>query len=367
MGETREVVLVGAGPAGAAAALGLARAGVPGVLVLERQALPRDKACAGGLGPKARAELQRLGLWEQVAARAYPISGVRLVSPGGREAVAAGRASAHVLRRRVLDGLLVEAARAAGVEVHTRCKAERLLWRAGRVVGVRAAGQDLEAGWVLLAHGATGHLGVAAEPRPRRLLQTCLGWYEDLALRPNTVEMLWDEELAPHYGWLFPESDRVANLGVCIAAERLGRRSVRALFARFLERQFGPRVRAARQVGGWLSHPISVSTRVRPAAPPGCLALGEAARLVNPATGEGIAQALTSGRLAAEALLAMRAGLPEREAVRRYARGLSRELQLGFLLGEAFMRLGVPALDVVVGLARSRWLGGLTSDAMAKM
>ncbi len=367
MSEEREVVIVGAGPAGAAAALGLARAGVRGVLVLERQALPRDKVCAGGLGPKARAELQRLGLWERVAARAYPISGVRLVSPGGREAFAAGQASAHVLRRRELDGLLLEAARAAGVEVRTRCRVTGLVWRGGRVVGVRAAEQELGARWVLLAHGATGHLGDLAEARPRRLLHTCLARFEELALRPNAVEMVWDQALRPHYGWLFPESDSAANIGLCIAAGQLGHRSVRALFARFLERRFGPRVRAARQVGAWRSHPISVSTRVRHAAPPGCLALGEATRLVNPATGEGIAQALTSGRLAAEALGAMRAGLPEREAVRRYAWGLTRELQLGFALGEAFMRLGVPALDAVVGLARSRWVGRLTSDAMARM
>ena len=101
-----EVVIVGAGPGGSAAALALAQRGVKDVLLLDRDPFPRDKTCGSGLSPNALKVLDQLGLGDAVRAQAYPIMSVRIGTPGGKEMILASNAAAVVLLRRVFDNQL---------------------------------------------------------------------------------------------------------------------------------------------------------------------------------------------------------------------------------------------------------------------
>jgi len=350
-----DVIVVGAGPAGSVAARELARRGRR-VVLIEAKRFPRPKICAGGISPRARAGLRRLGLWNRIAPEAHEISGIRLGAPSGRETLWIGAASAAVLNRSRLDHLLAQAAVEAGAELREGCSASALLVERGRTSGVRLAGGDvLQAKWVIAADGANGRLG--SDPRPRRRLQTCVAWFRGLAFTPHVLEMYFDAEIAPHYGWLFPESEAVANVGICLDAERLGRRSVRDVLDRFLDRHFAARRASAETIGRWRGFPISVAGEVRHRAPLGTLLAGEACRLVNPATGEGISHAVHSGALAAECVdEALARGSEPGAVAASYERRLRLHSGMSLRAGDWFCRFGRPAIEGAVRVGEIPWL-----------
>src|SRR4051812_1706417 len=105
-----DVIVVGAGPGGATAALRLASAGVRDVLLLDGASFPRDKTCGSGLSPTALALGDELGIGDEIRSRATPIDSVRITAPGGGSFVLASNAAAVVLLRREFDHVIVRKA-----------------------------------------------------------------------------------------------------------------------------------------------------------------------------------------------------------------------------------------------------------------
>jgi geranylgeranyl reductase family protein len=300
MSEWFDLVVIGAGPAGCSAALEAASHGLGSVLLLEKEQIPREKICAGGLSPQSRRFLKRRGLWAAVSRAGYPIRAARLRTPGGRDFILDGRSRTAVIRRSRLDTILAEAAAQAGAVVRRGCLAEGLMTERGRVTGVRAGGAELRAGCVLVANGSLSRFH--RQKPPRRQWLACLGRYEGVRFRPYTIELIYGRELFPRYGWLFPESALEANIGLCVERGSLRGRRLQDLFADFLHRYLGPRCAGARLIGQLQFHAILPSDRIEHGNLPGTLLAGDAARLVNLFTGEGISYALRSGWLAARAL-----------------------------------------------------------------
>src|SRR5260221_13753152 len=100
-----DVIVVGAGPGGASAALRLASAGVRDVLLLDGATFPRDKTCGSGLSPTALALGEELGIGDEIRSRATPIDSVNIVAPGGRFFVLASNAPAARVPRAAFDQL----------------------------------------------------------------------------------------------------------------------------------------------------------------------------------------------------------------------------------------------------------------------
>ncbi len=334
-----DVIIVGAGPGGATAALRLAGAGATDVLLLDGATFPRDKTCGSGLSPTALALAEELGIGDELRSRATPIESVKIVAPGGRSFVLASNAAAVVLLRREFDDLLVRQALAKGARLEGGVRIRGLVHEGGRVVGVRTAdGRELRARFVLCADGA--HPIFSTDPRPKRSISTLMGWWDGADFTPGQIEMIFDRNVAPLYGWLFPESDQRINIGICIDGQdaRGGktRRNVRDVFRGFLDDHFARRLERARQVGSFKGHPIVYTTWVGHCAAPGALYLGEAARVTHNATGEGISQAMQSGIFAADAALSVLAGrASEDEAWRAYVWKHRKRFTLGFLAGYA--------------------------------
>lgn len=353
MTELVDVLIVGAGPAGSAAALGCARRGIEKVVVIDKSNFPRTKVCASGLSPRAQKFLQSKGLWDRIGAEAYSICGIRLVSPSGCSAHFDGSGPASVLARQRLDRILIEEAVAAGAEFRPGTRAASLLYDGARVVGVRTDSEEITARWVVNAGGAKVRLGHI--PGGRVLLHTCMAWFEGLDFTPNVVEMIFDPAIAPHYTWLFPESPTRVNIGFCIDANRRDS-SVREIFAGLLERHFSDRLLGAEQIGRWRSHPIAASVDVDLAPPVGLLPVGEAAALVNAGTGEGIAYGLESGELAALMIeRGLRGSYDASEVTREYLAACHRRFTVGLRGGEIFRLHGSRVLNAVTHFG-NRWM-----------
>jgi menaquinone-9 beta-reductase len=343
------VVIVGAGPGGGAAAITLAQHGVTDVLLVDKDEFPREKTCGSALSPNGVAMLEQLGVGEQVRRLGYIIDGMRLGTPGGRQMVFRSEQAAVILLRKHFDNLLVERARSLGVRFRPGLHARELIVDAGRVVGVRTKeGEEIHASHVVCADGA--HSIFSRDPRPRRTISTLMGWWEGFPFEPHTLEMIFDPNLAPFYGWMFPESAERVNIGICMDGDETAgprrSRNVRDVFERFLDDHFSARLRGARPNGRWKGHPISYTTFIDHLHAPGVVYLGEAARITHNATGEGIYQALQSGTYAGDAIAAIHRGAKETRAMARYARACRRRFTGSFLAGHLVRGLvQTPILD----------------------
>ncbi len=290
-----DLIVVGAGPAGAAAALEARRLRADAaVLLVDKAAFPRDKPCGDGIGPHAADQLAALGA-AGVLDGYPPVSRLRFRAPDGTEVSGEMARPNRVVPRRVLDARLVDAAVASGAVLH------RSHVRALEDHGDRVVLDGELAGRVVV--GADG-----ANSAVRRLLDLAGNPPDDVAIAvrgyapapPGPPEQFvdWVPEGWPAYAWCFATGTGLANVGYGLLRSRLdGGRAT--LYGRL--RTLLPGLEA--DAATLRAHHLPLST-YRP--PPGrgrVLLAGDAASLVNPVSGEGIYYALASGRLAAAAAL----------------------------------------------------------------
>lgn len=344
MEDVWDLVVVGAGPAGSAAALGALRLR-PGlrVLLLDKAAFPRDKACGDGIAAHGRDELARLGV-PGLIDDYRPAPRLTVVSPGGLRVSATAARPNHVVPRRVFDARLVEAARAAGAEV--RVHRVRALSGAGPVAEV----DGIRARAVVAADGANSAarrlIGLPASPE--RHTAIAVRGYASVPDEDDVQLIAMQRAGWPAYAWSFPIGDGTANVGFGMLLPRLhatglpGRQVLHGRLAELLPDRPARDLRA---------HHLPLSTG-RPAPGAGRVLLaGDAASLINPLTGEGIYYALLSGRLAGEAAAAAPGDpLPVyRDALRRE---LGRHLRTTDLLARLAQSPGF--IDAAIATAARR-------------
>lgn len=303
-----DVVVIGAGPAGCAAGATAARAGAR-VLVVDRACFPRHKTCGDAVSNKGAAIVDELaGRGRELARIPHAVvdDGVAIL-PDGTEIVRSfGHDPGWIVPRFSLDARLVEHLRASGAELREGVAARGLVQEGDRVVGIATQGESITAGCVIAADGA-GSIAAASlgEPyrRGRHLAVAITAYYE--AVRPSAhgraAEHFFEPGLRAGYGWIFPPVDGIANVGVYQRADRFHAHGddPKTLLARFIAAH-RDRFDGARAVGRprvW-----SLPLAVPPSAPAvaGLLRAGDAASYIDPLAGEGIWQALHSGRLAGQ-------------------------------------------------------------------
>lgn len=318
--ERCEVLVVGAGPAGSAAAAVLARSGWDVVLV-DRRSFPREKVCGDGLIPDAHAALRELGVLDEVLALAQGVKHVGCTGPrGGRVDVPATMA---VLSRRELDDILCRNAVRQGARMHAPVHFEAPLHDAqGRVVGARLSGggetRELRARWVVLATGAGPQPLMAAGMCERQTPSgvALRGYVKNAAMqeRIKAMEIIWHRQLRPGYGWIFPCGDGVFNIGVGVfdmhTTDSAGRNAMANVNLRELFDAFCSFYAPARELmaGGVLQGPLKgaplrCTLNGARFARPGLLVAGEAAGSTYAFTGEGIGKAMETGMIAARSLM----------------------------------------------------------------
>lgn len=310
------MLVVGAGPAGVAAGIEARRRGLS-VLVVDKAAFPRDKTCGDGLTTSALRLLDRLGVDVRLLPSWAPVTDTVLVSPSGREvelALPPDGAYAGVVPRIELDAALVERARACGVEVHEGTGVTAVRDDGDVMALTLVGGTERAARWVI---AADGHYSPV-----RRMLGDHVphlgSWHAFrqyfTGVDDRRLWVLFEEDLLPGYAWVFPIGDGRANVGfgVLRGHDPTGDRDARsgkALAMQWrglaerpsLRHALGPHARPEGTVRAWPIPAAYDRTRLTSGR---VLFAGDAADVVDPMTGEGIAQALESGALAARAIAA---------------------------------------------------------------
>jgi flavin-dependent dehydrogenase len=374
-GDRWDAVVVGAGPAGCAAAAALAARGRR-VLLLEKDRLPRRKVCGEFLSARARPALDRLGVLEEVEAIARPITRGSLHLASGRALPFALPSSALGISRFAFDALLARRAAALGAEV--RCSARvTALERDGPGFLVRwtgAAGEPGGEAHTAAAIGAWGRWDALDRALERRFggeRSRYVGWSRDYRPGDGVAGEVCLFVFRGGYCGLSPiEGGRAHVAGV--VSERLRRElgggweSVEA-HARRSNRALDRALRDATPDADALGTGPVYFTR-KPPASGGAILAGDAAGVLDPFSGEGQASALASGLLAAdETERALAAGAPAERLARDYAAAWRRRFGRRFAWSAAFRALMLmPRLASVAGDLAGRRLLDLAIRKMAE-
>jgi menaquinone-9 beta-reductase len=374
-GESADVIVVGAGPAGSAVAYYLATAGLD-VLVLEKTRFPREKVCGDGLTPRASKALTAMGVPIGEADGWPRNTGLRIIGGGGRIEVPWPDLSSYpgfgMVRTRLdFDEILARHAEKAGARLLEGVNVTGPLLddRTGRISGVTARSANPEGtarGAVTEDHDKRifrGRLVVAADGNSSRL-SVSMG-LERRDDRPIGVAVrtyytsprhdddyleawldLWDgNSLLPGYGWIFGMGDGTSNVGLGLLNTSAAFQHIdyRALLRRWL----------AAMPAEWGLREENRTAPIRGAALPmgfnrtphytrGMLLAGDAGGMINPFNGEGIAYALESGEIAARIIaqaLARPTAASAESALRGYPAALQDAYGGYYTLARTFVRL----------------------------
>lgn len=344
MTDIVDVLVVGAGPGGIAAAVTASSRGCT-VACVDKATFPRDKTCGDGLTAGALRLLEALGLTgtEFRAINAAIVRETVLVSPSGRRItlpLPTDGIHAAVATRRDLDAALVALARRRGVSVREQCPVEKVAAHQGEIEVVLGNGTSVRARHVIGADGHWSTVRRALEPEaPRDLGEWHAARQYFADVNDDRLWVLFERDLLPGYAWVFPLPGGGANVGYgVLRSDGRSGRDLKDLWPELLARPsirevLGPRAQPTEPVRAW-----PIPTRYDPArlANGRVLFVGDAAGVVDPLTGEGIAQAIETGTLAAEAIVA--GGEPETVAA-RYRRSVSRALGRDLRFASMLQRL----------------------------
>nr|WP_036427141.1 MULTISPECIES: NAD(P)/FAD-dependent oxidoreductase [unclassified Mycobacterium] len=350
MADSVDTLVVGAGPAGSAAAIWAARGGHT-VTLVDRAQFPRDKCCGDGLTPRAIAELDALGGGDWIRTQRCQ-TGVALAMFGRTYAMpwpgGAFPALSAVVPRTVLDHWLVRCAVDSGATMLSKARVTDVILTDGRIAAVEVQEGSIRrrigCRTVIVADGAGSPVGSLLGRRWRRdkMYAVAARSYMESPLGDGDVMTVTFGDaltgaLVTGYGWLFPTGDGLANVGYGqIVTDKLPLPAAsRAMHDRFIGE-----MRDRWQLRGaplnYAAAPLSIGGMVTGVAGPNWMLVGDAACGTNPVTGEGIDFALESGRMAAELLGAVddfTAAWPRR-LTRAYGHSLAGERKITRLISE---------------------------------
>ncbi len=367
-----DVIVVGAGPAGAATAYHLAQAGAD-VLLLEKASFPRDKICGDGLTPRAVRQLVAMGFdldepgWQKN-------KGLRIVGAGHRLELPWPDLTTFppygaVRTRMDLDELLARHAEKSGARLveRTSVTGPVLDERTGRVVGVSAKPVDdrgrkvgdevtYRAPVVVACDGVSSRLATSLglERRENRPMAVAVrAYYETPRHDDPWMESwleLWDgkpkeSNLLPGYGWIFAVGDGTANVGLGIlntsaAFQHVDYKQILRTWLANTPEEWG--FRDENMVGRIGSAALPMGFNRKPHVAQGMLLVGDSGGMVNPFNGEGIDYALEAGHMAADTILqalALPDGAARERVLQGYAAALDGAYGGYFTLGRVFAKM----------------------------
>mgnify|MGYP001815339994 FL=1 len=314
-----DAVIVGLGPAGSAAAIELCRAGRT-VVAIDKAVFPRDKCCGDGLTTLGLRELEHLGLDPSTIPDWFDVGGAAIRSPSGRQVVVplpSAGGYAAVAPRLQLDDALVRLAREVGADIRDGHGFERIVEHDDHVTVV-ADGLEIDTRYVVAADGMWSPVRKSLGVNERGYLGEWHGFrqYARNVTGPAAEQLhVWFEpDLVPGYAWSFPLPGGRVNIGFGVLRD--GNRRIQDMKELWLDLLSRPHIVDALGDGfepedrhtAW---PIPARVDEATLTAGRVLFTGDAAMATDVMTGEGIGQALLTGRLAAEAIIAAGALQPD--------------------------------------------------------
>ena len=364
---TADVVIVGGGPAGTAAAIELARSG-RSAIIIDKAVFPRDKCCGDGLTTLALRELEAVGFDPGTVDDWFDVGGAALRSPSGREVtipLPTDGLFAAVAPRLQLDNALVDLARDAGADVRDGHGFRSLEYRADEdgngYVRIEADGLTVDTRYVIAADGMWSPVRKAVGLNEPGYLGEWHGFRQYASNITGTaasqLHVWFEPDLLPGYAWSFPLPGNRANIGFGVLRDgERGGKEIKAIWPDLLQRAhiveaLGAGFEMEDRHTAW---PIPARVDSLPLTADRVFFVGDAATATDVMTGEGIGQALLTGRLAAESIIAAGAIQPaaaadvyEREVRHHLIADHKMSLALGSVLAKEWGARG--AIRVVAG------------------
>jgi digeranylgeranylglycerophospholipid reductase len=296
-----DVLVVGAGPAGAVAAREAKRAAPElDVVVLERdRAVGSPVRCAEGVGD---AGLREFASPDGAAWAARKITRVIFLAPDDTEVKVAERDVGWVLDRTRFDAYLAAQAAAEGAGVLVGTEATGMTRGTDGRWHVRVKERGAEAIYrarvVIAADGVEAMVGrwAGLDCRvPARDMESCAQYVlQGIDCDPDAIYLQFGDHIAPGgYAWIFPKGVGVANVGLGLVALRADGRNAREYLDAWVARRYAAATRTAFTVGGVIVH-----TTIKQTYTDGVMIAGDAGHMINPLSGGGIVNAMKAGRLA---------------------------------------------------------------------
>ena len=319
-----DAIIVGAGPGGSSTALFLAKAGKK-VLLIDKARFPREKVCGDAFSGKSIGIARELGLIDEFGQHPHAIvRGLTMVAPNGKAVTvpfpnATGMDFAgYTIQRVRTDNIFLSAALLdANIFVRQEFSVTALIRdETGAVCGV--SGTDTLNGnfysykgrVVVGADGAASAISrlVGLPNQPLSHVYTAIrGYWNNVEGLTDNIELYFMDGVLPGYLWIFPLGGKRANIGLGILSDDLIKRKKHPntilLEALQSNKQIAPRMKDAKQdgkIGAWA---IPNGSYIKKNTGDGWLLVGDAASLVDPFSGEGVGNALSSGKYASQAIL----------------------------------------------------------------
>ena len=315
-----DVLIIGAGPAGASTALFLAKEGITSTIV-DKHIFPRDKICGDALSGKVVEVLNKLdkGLASELVTNDKFLGswGVTFVAPNGKSlrvpfSVKKEKKTppGFIAKRLDFDNWLVQKLRNNNyIELIENTEIRDYTRENGRIIATSKTGQSFSAKIVIAADGAYSSFtkdiaGLKTEPE-----HNCFGlraYYKNVKGldAENFIELHFLKEILPGYFWIFPLPNGEVNVGVGMRADKMSRKKInlKKAFEEVLKNNAAIRERfsEAEKIGDIKLHGLPLGSKKRKLSGDNYMLCGDAALLIDPFTGEGIGNAMLSGMFAAK-------------------------------------------------------------------